>query len=399
MTETVSPPEFPIVRTNPIVPPDEYFRIRSEGKPLIKVRLYDGSFAWLVTRYKDACQLLIDPRMSSDKQVPGFPAFRPAEKAPRPFHTLIEMDEPDHSRYRKMLIPSFTMQYAQQIRPEIQRIVDEALDEIVRKGPPVDLVRDFALPVPGAVISHLLGVAALDRPTFLEHAHRLASAHGEEEVQQVLRELMVFLNTVVTTLENEPTPGLLSRLSQEEVADGELTREYLIVIALFLLVAGHQTASTIISLGILALLEHPDQLALIREDPSLIPSAIHELTRFISPADLVVRRIALEDVEIGGEVIRAGEGILFPNALANRDAEVFPNPDELDISRDAKPNIAFGHGAHQCLGRNIAIMEMEVIISTLFERIPGLRLASPLDTLRAVDATGLVGVQELPVTW
>jgi vitamin D 1,25-hydroxylase len=399
LTQTSVVPDFPMARTSPLRPPDGYCALRDEEAPLQRARLYDDQVVWLVTRHKEARQLLTDPRLSSDRQRPGYPAFRPAEKAPRPFHTLIEMDSPEHEKYRRMLMPSFTARHAEQLRPEIQRIVDESIDELLAEAPPADLVARFAVPVPGMVISVLLGVPELDRASFLEHNQKLVVAHDEQDMRIALGEIMAFLNEVVSTLERQPGPGLLSRLLEDQVAKGEMPRDYVIVTALFLLIAGHQTASSMIALGIITLLEHPDQLAALLNDPTKVPAAVQELSRFLSPADLSCRRIAVEDIEIAGQVIRAGEGLVVPNALVNRDGDAFPDPDVFDITRSARSHIAFGFGAHQCIGQNLANMELEVVITTLFTRIPTLRVAVPIEELPMRNAIGLQGVQELPVAW
>lgn len=400
MTQATEITDFPIPRTTPFNLQDGYLRLRDNGAALQRVRLYDGELAWVVTRLEQATQLLTDRRLSSDKQRPGYPAFRPAEKASRPFHTLIEMDSPEHERNRRMLMPAFTVRAVQKLRPEIQRAVDACIDEMLAGPKPVDLMQALAIPVPGEVISHLLGISKLDHEAFMKYTRRLYELQGEEELHQVLREFMGLLNSAVANLEREPEPGLLSELIRGPVAAGEMTRDYLIVTALFLLIAGHQPVSAMVGLGVLTLLEHPDQMGKLLADPSKIPAAVNELNRFLSPTDLSGRRVAREDIEIAGVTIRAGEGVVLPSLLINRDADAFPDPDSFNVERaEARQNIGYGHGAHRCIGDILGNVELEVIIETLFRRVPTLKLAANSDELPLNGPTGPHGVRKLPVSW
>lgn len=188
-------------------------------------------------------------------------------------------------------------------------------------------------------------------------------------------------------------------MAAEYVASGELEHDELVSNAVLLLVAGHDTTASTASLGVITLLEHPDQLAALRADPTLAPGAIEELLRYLSVADLVGNRVATADIEIDGQLIRAGEGVIVPNSIANRDGSVFENPDTFDIRRAPRHHIAFGYGVHQCLGQNVARLELEVMLTALFDRIPTLRLVVPVENLKMRPAALLQGVNELPVTW
>jgi pentalenic acid synthase len=212
-------------------------------------------------------------------------------------------------------------------------------------------------------------------------------------------ELNEYLDGLITQLQAEPRPGLLNSLVAKQLANGEIDREELVASALLLLVAGHETTASMTSLGVITLLEHPDQLAALRADPSLVPGAVEELLRVLAIADLAGSRIATADIEIDGQVIRAGDGVIVPNSIANRDGSVFEDPDTFDVHRSARHHIAFGYGVHQCLGQNLARLELEVIITALFDRIPTLRLAVPVEELKLRPGTTIQGVNELPVTW
>jgi len=212
-------------------------------------------------------------------------------------------------------------------------------------------------------------------------------------------DLTNYLDGLVTRLQAQPGPGLLSSLIADQLANGEIDREELVSTTLLLLVAGHETTASMTSLSVITLLEHPDQHAALRADPSLVPGAVEELLRYLAIADIAGGRIATADIEIDGQVIRAGEGVIVTNSIANRDGSVFADPDAFDVHRSARHHIAFGYGVHQCLGQNLARLELEVILTALFDRIPTLRIAVPIEQLTLRPGTTIQGVNELPVTW
>lgn len=392
-------PEYPLARTCPFHPPAGYARYREHG-PVNPVRLYDGRRVWAVTGHAEAREVLLNTGLfSSERADPRYPATSPRFEAARKVRNFIGMDPPDHTAQRRMLQSSFTMRRINGLRPGIQRLVDELLDAIVAKGPVVDLVPEFALPIPSIVISELLGVPYGDHAFFEQQSRRVASGTSTlEESADAFTQLLQYLDGLIQDKESSAGDGLLDVLIAEQVRPGILTRRELVDISLLLLVAGHETTASAIALGVVALLEHPDQLAALRADPALLPSAVEELLRFTTIADSVAR-FATADTELAGQPVTAGDGVLVVLSAANRDGTVFPDPDLLDLARRARSHVSFGHGAHQCIGHNIARAELEIAFSTLFARLPGLRLAVPLDRLPGKDAGGVQGVFELPVAW
>jgi pentalenic acid synthase len=405
MTETSAAPRtpeaptFPQARTCPYGLPAGYDRLR-EGGPLQRVTLYDGSPAWLVTRYDVARRLLADPRLSSDRSHENFPFISSRFKAFRRRRpAFIGMDPPEHGLHRRMVISEFTVKRLRSMRGDIERIVHGFIDEMLAGDPPADLVGRFSLPVPSMVICRLLGVSYDDHEFFQGASRRLLQSETAEESFAAREELAGYLDRLVTLRQHRPDPGLIGRLVATRLANGELEREDLVSMAILLLVAGHETTSTMISLGVITLLEHPDQLAALRADPGVIPSAVEELLRYLSIADLAGARVATADIEIDGQTVRAGDGVIVSNSITNRDPEAFDDPDTFDVHRSARHHLAFGYGVHQCLGQNLARVELEVALSALFERIPTLRLAVPVEDLTLRPPSTIHGVNELPVTW
>jgi cytochrome P450 len=280
--------------------------------------------------------------------------------------------------------------------------VDEHIDALLAGPRPVDLVQAFALPVPSLVICHLLGVPYADHEFFQQRSRILVSR--EQPVEQAIaahEELVEYLERVVADKLAEPADDLLSRLAVEHVTTHELSRREAALMAVLLLIAGHETTANMIALGTVALLEHPDQLAALRDsdDPMVIAGAVEELLRYLTIVHSGRRRTAVEEIEIDGQTIHAGEGIVLAGEAANRDEDRFPDPDRLDVRRDARGHLAFGFGVHQCLGQPLARVELQVVYGTLYRRIPGLRLAAALSQIPFKHESNIYGVYELPVTW
>ncbi|GAB7106281.1 cytochrome P450 [Streptomyces phaeofaciens JCM 4814] len=394
-----APVAFPQDRTCPYHPPTGYDPLRA-ARPLARVTLYDGRTAWLVSGHETARALLADPRLSTDRTRPGYPATSPRVVALRDRRAaLLNVDDPEHHVQRRMLVPSFTLKRATALRPAIRRIVDERIDAMLAQGPPAELVNAFALPVPSMVICELLGVPYSDHEFFEEQSRRMLRGRVPQEVRDARDRLDAYLGALIDTKLADPSgDGVLDALVHERLRDGAIDREEVIALATILLVAGHETTANMISLGTYTLLRHPERLAELRADPSLLPAAVEELLRMLSIADGLLRE-ATEDIEVAGTTVRAGEGVVFATSVINRDEGAYLAPDTLDWHRPARHHLAFGHGIHQCLGQNLARAELEIALHTLVARLPGLRLAVPADEVRCKPGDTIQGMLHLPVTW
>ncbi|WP_330240168.1 cytochrome P450 [Streptomyces sp. NBC_00525] len=400
---------FPQNRTCPYEPPAGYPRAGRDRGPVFRVRLYDGRTVWLVTGHAEARALLADPRLSSDRAHPAFPLFAPRLAAVRQRRVeLLGLDDPEHNAQRRKLIPSFTVRRTAALRPRIEQIVDGLLDAMVAQGPPAELVGGFALPVPSMVICELLGVPYEDHDFFEDRSRRLLRGPGPADVVAAREDLDAYFRELIDVKRRrKPEPGgpggpgggLLDELIAGQLEAGTMDGEELVRLAEILLIAGHETTANMIALGTYTLLSHPDQLARFTAgDADAVPAAVEELLRFLSIAD-GISRLAVEDIEIGGETIRAGEGVLLSTSVINRDASVFPEPDALDLGRGGRNHVAFGFGIHQCLGQNLARAELEIALPALFRRLPGLRLAVEPQEVRIKPGDTVQGLLELPVTW
>jgi cytochrome P450 len=394
-------PEYPMARAAgcPFDPPPTLRTLA----PVSRIRLWDGSTPWLITRHADVRELLADPRVSADARREGYPHASAGGRALRARgSTFISMDDPEHARLRRMVTGMFAIRQVEALRPSIQRIVDERIEALLAGPRPVELVESFALPVPSLVICRLLGVPYADHEFFQRRTRVLVIRdQAVERVTAAQDELTEYLDGVIAHKLAEPAEDLLSRLAVEHVATGELSRREAALMAMLLLLAGHETTANMIALGTLALLEHADQLPAVRDtdDPALIARAVEELLRYLTIVHSGRRRVALEDIGLGGQTIHAGDGIVLAGDAANRDEDPFPGPDRLDVHRDARGHVAFGFGVHQCLGQPLARVELQVVYGTLYRRIPGLRLAVPLEQIPFKHDSNVYGVYELPVTW
>ncbi|MFI6793110.1 cytochrome P450 [Nonomuraea sp. NPDC050383] len=385
-------PELPTVRSCPYRPADGYQPSRWNGGAVAKVRLPGGRQGWAVTGYAEGRALLADPRLTADRSHPGSPLPIPATAGPHARPMLLGVEGREHQRQRRALIPAFTVKRITALRPRLEQLVNERLDALLAAGPPADLVADFALPVPSLAICELLGVPYEDH-AFFEAQARLR--HDPERGAQAMAELGRYLDDLVRAKQSEPGDGLIDELLAHQVPLGTIGRDEVVGLALVLLIAGHATTAGLISMGTLALLEHPVQLAAVRSGEAALPAVVEELLRYVS-SEGALPRVALEDVEVGGHLIRAGDGVLIVTSVANRDETLLERPLELDVHRPAGQHLTFSHGIHQCLGQNLARAELEIAFRALFTRIPSLSLAAPAGDLTTTRGSGL---NALPVTW
>ncbi|MET7680439.1 cytochrome P450 [Streptomyces sp. NPDC005423] len=387
----------------PFAPPPG-LRALNDHAPVTRGRIWDGSTPWLVTGHAAQRAILSDPRVSSDDKRPGFPYPNQAMAENAPHHplTIFNADGVDHTRIRRMMTRPFTRPRMEALRPEIQRFTDDLVDKMLAGPNPVNLVTALSLPLPSLMICALLGVPYADHEFFQEHASLATrSDKTAEQDRAAMEALGGYLAGLIQVKTEEPADDVLSDFAAR-VKAGELTLPEATLLAMILLIAGHETSATMITLGTALLFDNPAQLSLLREtdDPKAVANAVEELLRYLTVAQFGQRRIANEDFEFEGVRIKAGDGIVVPLPAGNWDAEAFPDPERLDLGREARHHHAFGWGIHQCLGQQLARIELQVVYGTLYRRIPTLRLATTLDELSFRGADSLAfGIRELPVTW
>ncbi|MDP4506353.1 cytochrome P450 [Nonomuraea turcica] len=391
---------LPIDRQRPLDPPDEIAEL-SRHAPMHRLRYADGHLGWLVTGYAAARAVLADPRFSNrpEKMHPAIPAR--AELAQKggfrlPPGMFLRTDPPEHTRYRKLLTGQFTVRRMKMLEPRIEEITNACLDDMEAAGGPVDLVQAFALPIPSLVICELLGVPYEDRARFHEDAKVLVNLETKaEDALAALASTMGYLHGLIQRKRKEPGDDLLSGL----IEGGDLNDEELTGVAFLLLVAGHETTANMLGLGTYALLTNPGQLAAMRDDPAVVDNGVEELLRYLTIIHLGPFRLALEDLEIEGNLIKAGEMVAVSLPAANRDPSRFPGGETLDVTRPAGGHMTFGHGIHQCLGQQLARAEMRIAYPALLRRFPGLRLAVTPEEVPMRSHMSIYGVHRLPVTW
>ncbi|MEU9980619.1 cytochrome P450 [Streptomyces sp. NPDC050856] len=368
-----------------------------EERPLTRMRYPDGHLGWLATGHSTVRAILADPRFSSRYEllhypVPGGPG---GELPPAPVGDMTGMDAPEHTRYRRLLMGKFTVRRMRLLTERVEEITAEHLDAMERQGPGVDLVRAFARPVPALMICELLGVPYTDREDFHHHATTLMTRDATpEERYAAMNKLEGYMRGLIEAKRATPTDDLLGDLAR----DADLTDEELAGLGGFLLAAGLDTTASMLAHGTFALLSHPAQAAALRAEPKLAGQAVEELMRYLTIAHTSVRS-ALEDVELEGRLIRAGESVTLSLDAANRDPERYPDPDTLDLRRGASGHLGFGHGVHQCLGQQLARVEMTVAFPALLTRFPTLRLAVAPEQVPLRTDMNIYGVHRLPVTW
>ncbi|MEW2402536.1 cytochrome P450 [Streptomyces sp. NPDC046862] len=397
---TTDLPAFPGERTArcPFNPPAEYTRWREE-KGLRRVH-WNGHTVWAVSRYEDIRTAMTHPAISAE--VLGVLQGHANHGGPNAPETFPRMDDPEHARLRRMLTKDFTVKRVNAMRPRIEEMANDFIDRMISKGQPGDLVQDYALPIPSLVISLLLGVPYTDHDFFQTITSTLMNMNTPpEEKARASREFFGYMMELVARKEREPGDDLMSRVIREHVQTGELRRETAAMNGQILLNAGHETTANMIALGTAALLENPDAAARLRDadDPAVIANAVEELLRYLTIVHSLIARIAKEDVEIGGTLVKAGEGLIMNLPAGNWDSTFTAEPEVLDLDRPARGHLAFGYGVHQCIGQTLARAELEIALPTLLRRLPGLRLAVPIEEIRFRNDMSIYGVHELPVTW
>lgn len=398
MTEVL----YPMARQCPFAPPEEVTRLRDEPE-VPRVPIWNGVRPWLFTRYEDARLVLSDPRFSADKSRPGYPlssAVAAAETAVEP--TLLIMDDPEHDALRRLVLGEFTVRQAESWRPAVRAVVADRLDRMLEGPRRADLVADLALPVALSVICEFLGVPVEDRELFRSLTHTMNAVAGSTGTAAAARqELQDYLESLVAVREKAPGDDFIGRMVVRHVRTGTMSRRTLSAMALLLLTAGHDTTANMISLGILTLLRHPGHFAALRthEEPRQLTDTVAELLRHLTVVQRGIRRIATEDVDVNGRVVQAGEGVIAAINVANRDPSRFPSGEDFDPGVRAHGHLAFGYGPHQCMGQSLAKVELQETYHAVAHRLPGLRIAVPVEEIRFKSDMAVYGVHELPVTW
>jgi cytochrome P450 PksS len=386
-----------------------YARLRAEA-PVYRVNLPTKETAWLITRYDDVAMVLKDERFIKNRSV----ALTPEQAANQPWarrllnlkwfnplqQTILHRDPPDQTRLRALVSKAFTPRLIEQMRGRIQRLADELLDHVQERGR-MDLIRDYALPIPTTIIAEMLGVPVEDRHQFHLWSQRLFVSSSWDLLRAIPSALALlrYLRKVIKNRRANPQDDLVSALALAEEGGDTLSEDELLAMAGLLLVAGHETTVNLIGNGMLALLEYPDQMEKLRNNPALIKAAVEELLRYTSPAETATERYAREDATIAGVTIRRGEMVGAVIASANRDERQFTNPDSLDITREPNKHLSFGLGSHFCLGAPLARLEGQIAIGTLLRRVPNLRLTVATSALRWRPGLILRGLEALPVAF
>lgn len=394
------PIPLPVARVTPFDPPPELEQFR-EHVPLRRMVYPDGHVGWLVTSHALGRAVLSDARFSARQELLRTQVHWPAGDARYGRHPaepgiFIHMDPPEHTRYRRLLTGQFTVRKLSGLTPRIEQIVEQHLDAIERRGPPADLVKAFAWPIPSLAICELLGVPYADHPEFHRLNQVITSLQTTtEEGAQAWDALSHFFQRLAWQKRAHPQDDLLSSLTW----GGELNDDEIAGIGLLLHRAGHETTASMLGLGTFALLSNPNQLDLLRTNPSLVEPAVEELLRYLTILQFGITRTALADTELDGQLIQEGEVITVSLPAANRDPAKFDHPDSLDLTRSTTGHLAFGHGIHQCLGQHLARIEMRVGYTALLRRFPSLRLATPATQVPLAANMGFYGVHQLLVAW
>lgn len=388
-------------KTNPF---PFFARLRVE-QPVYRNTLPPGkNIGWLLTRYEDVSLLLKDERFANSRyngmtpeqlseRPEMHPLLRPLER------NLLELDAPDHTRLRALVHKAFMPRLIEQMRERTQTLADELLDAVADNGE-MDIIRDYALPLPMTLITEILGVPTEDREQFHQWSKIIASVYPFSDnnwrVFTVFERFSLYLRRFFKTRRAAPKDDLVSALIQAEEAGDRLSEDELVAMVFLLLIAGHETTVNLIGNGMLALFEHPEQMEKLRRNPQLIKTTVEELLRYTSPVFISSERYARETVILHGVTIQRGEMVLGVIGAANRDETVFANPDRLNITRENNKHLSFGQGIHFCLGAPLARMEAQIAVNTLLRRLPNLKLKGSSHLLRWRPSLMMRGLEALP---
>jgi cytochrome P450 len=384
-----------------------YAQLRAR-EPVYQFSTSQGQSTWLLTRYTEAEYVLRDERFVKDRQHiasakgEAHVLHSPASASDLMSMSMVDFDPPDHTRLRTLFNPFFTPRQIESWRERVQQITDELIDAVEGRGC-MDLIDEFASVLPLRVVSEMLGVPLADGPKLHAWtkltADSLGSPEAFQQANEALQDFYAYLLALIARKRQEPAEDLISKLLKAGDEEGQISEREVVTMTFLLITAGHDTADNMIGSGMLALLTHPEQMALLREQPALIKTAVEEFLRYRSPFMLSTMRWASEDIMLGGQLIRRGDSVLISLAATNRDGEVFACPDTFDITRQENPHLAFGKGIHYCLGAPLARLEGQVAIPTLLQRLPNLRLQVSPSELEWRPGWLVQGLQHLPVVF
>jgi cytochrome P450 len=394
---------WPLTRNpaNPVAPSPRIAEIRSLG--IANIHMYDGLSAAMVLRYSDTREVLMSPDVSADRRKPGFPYVSDANRVNRGSRATLEtLDPPEHGEQRGMLAKYLTQKRVRNYRPFIEETVDRLIDDMEAAGQAADFVSQFAEMVPASAISRLLGLPYEDIPFFIDRVRVWMDNAGDPvDIKQAMDDITVYFDTLIDERAGSDANDLISRMIREELATGHIARQQFLLTLHLLITAGFDTTANTLALGMIMLLQDRGQWGELVEDTErrLVPGAVEEMLRYTSVAHNTPMRLAMADLPIGHTVIPAGKAILAPNMGANHDPEYWDQPEKFDIHRDARSHLAFSAGRHQCLGQQLARLELQVALERLPKRLPKLRLASDVAALNFRPLAQVYGVDSVPVRW
>jgi cytochrome P450 len=389
-------------RSRPLLPPKRLDEIRSIGD-LVDITMYDGTPVTLATRYADIRDILMSPDVSSDGRLPGFPYVSDATRANRGARpTMDRLDPPEHDEQRAMLAPSFTQKRIRELRPFVEATVNDLIDAMEASGSTADFSSQFAELIPAIIVAKLLDLPLDDAPFFLDRIHIWTNDQGNpDDIIKATADVTEYFERVIDERTGGDGTDIISGLIRNQLEPGHITRKQLLLTLHLLITAGFDTTTNAIALGTVLLLQNPDSWKELvdSEDPELVQSAVEEMLRYLSVAHSTHIRLARGDIPLGHRVIPAGKGIVAPQMAANHDPERFPDPAKFDMGRDARGHLAFGAGVHQCLGQQLARLELNVVFTLLPKRMPRLALGVPLEQLDFRPNAMVYGVTTMPVRW
>lgn len=398
----MAPPEFPFARDHDYQPPSLNQKLRHEC-PATKVKLYDGSESWLFLKHKDICQALSSEQLSADRRTPGYPEIHGGgHKAKEAHPTFVNLDNPEHDKQRNMLEDAFTPGAVEKLKLMIQETVNHVIDHFVKKyqeqNSPIDLIEELVSPIPTQIIYRVLGVPNKDIPR-LSQDSAVRTGTSRTAAEQSNQNLQDYMASLVDTRIEKPEDDMISKLASEQYRNGRLSRDDIIQISFMILTAGNAALINSIGLGVLTLLQHPDQLEELKKDSSLVPQVVNELLRYNTTSALNSRRAVLSDTQIDGVTVQKGESVICSVQSGDRDEDKTEKPELFDIHREysGEDVLGFGYGLHRCLGEALSRAELEAVFGTLFQKAPGLKLAVKFEELEFSDPKQNAGVTKLPV--